>query len=172
MPARVFDSFMYSLHVLSNISFSGKIFLKDFFTPSFTTTRCLATSSFNVICFPQCLLGYLSPWCAALMCFATFSFSEAPSPLKWLLWLLFGGFYHTIPLGDKWKAWCPKMSPVDLKLVVLEPKHNSDAELENQQISKFSILKWKTSDFPEQLQHLWETNTHKEEIKKKSRWTT
>ena len=140
--------------------------LKDFFTPSCTTTRCLATSSFNVICFPQCLLGYLSPWCAALMCFATFSFSEAPSPLKWLLWLLFWGFYHTIPIGDKWKAWCPKMSPVDLKLVVLEPKHNSDAELENQQISKFSILKWKTSDFPEQLQHLWETNTHKKEIKK------
>ena len=56
------------------------------------------------------------------------------------------------------------MSPVDLKLVVLEPKHNSDAELENQQISKFSILKWKTSDFPEQ--HLWGKNTHKEEIKK------
>ena len=122
--------------------------LKDFFTPSCTTTRCLATSFFNVICFPQCLLGYLRLWCAALMCFATFSFSEAPSPLKWLLWLLFGGFHHIIPLRYKLKALCHEMSPLALKLLVLQPKQNSDPKLENQLISRFCYSKMGDSRLP------------------------
>ena len=43
-----------------------------------------------------------------------------------------GGIHHIIPLGQKWKAWCHKISPLALKLVVLEPKQNLDPEHANQ----------------------------------------
>ena len=63
-----------------------------------------------------------------------------PSPLKRLLWLYFWEFHNIIPWGHKWKAWCQK-SPLALKLLVLEPKQNSDPVIKNEPISRFCYLK-------------------------------
>ena len=66
--------------------------------------------------------------------------AKTPSPLKWLLWLNFWGFCNIIPLGHKWKAWCHKISPLAIKLLVLEPKQNLNLELENQVIPRFCYM--------------------------------
>ena len=38
-----------------------------------------------------------------------------------LLWLFFRGAHNIIPFGQKWRAWFKKISPLDSKLLFLEP---------------------------------------------------